>query len=351
MTRFGSCTNAWKKTALNWAWPILSLLSVACSLWLLQIKLEAEVSTDPVVKAMLDDGAFANDMIVISNAIVERLAQIPVEGYLLAGLATLVAYAALAWYDRIALIHIGRVAGISWCYVAASSFVAYALGHNVGASVVSSGMVRLRAYTAKGLTKSEVAALIAMCSFTFAYGTVLMLGLVFLVEPEVVSPLGDIVPSLAMPDFVVRLLGAGMVALCLLYVFGSLMRLRPLQIGRLRLEYPSFRVVGRQSMAAPLELIAASAIIYFALPQSGNPGYLIVLGAFLIAFSAGLISQVPGGIGVMEAVFLAVMPQMPSTAVVAALLVWRLLYLLVPLALSGPIILAFEHSQLRRPRT
>jgi len=348
MTTLGRTAQSLKKRFLNWAWPILSLASAACSIWLLQIKLEAEVAADPAVKAMLDDGALADDMKIISDAIVERLAQIPVEGWLLAGLATLVAYAALAWYDRIALTHIRRAAGISWLYVGASSFVAYALGHNIGASILSGGIVRLRAYTAKGLTKVEVTALIAMCSFTFAYGTVLMLGLVLLVEPEVVAPLGDIAPSLAMLEFPVRLLGGGLVALCLLYVLGSSMRFKPIQIGTLRLEYPSLRVVGRQSVAAPLELLAASAIIYFALPESGNPGYLIVLGAFLIAFSVGLLSQVPGGIGVMEAVFLAVMPQVSSTAVVAALLVWRLLYLLIPLALSGPIIVAFEHSQLHR---
>jgi hypothetical protein len=71
-----------------------------------------------------------------------------------------------------------------------------------------------------------------------------------------------------------------------------------------------------------------------------------VLGAFLLSFSAGLLSQVPGGVGVMEAVFLAVMPGIPATALFAALLVWRLLYLLVPLALSIPVILLFERSQL-----
>jgi len=109
-------------------------------------------------------------------------------------------------------------------------------------------------------------------------------------------------------------------------------------------------VVVRQLLAGPAELIAAAGIIYFALPSSGNPGFAIVLGAFLISFSAGLLSQVPGGIGVMEAVFLALMPDIPATSVFAALLVWRVLYLLIPLALSGPVIIAFEYSQFRRRR-
>ena len=85
---------------------------------------------------------------------------------------------------------------------------------------------------------------------------------------------------------------------------------------------------------------------YFALPAEGNPGAHVVLGAFLLSFSAGLLSQVPGGVGVMEAVFLAIMPGVPATAVFAALLVWRLLYLIIPLALSIPVIILFERSQL-----
>jgi glycosyltransferase 2 family protein len=320
---------------------------VVWSLWLLQAKLEAEVSTDPVVKAALDDGAFWHDMQVVSWAVGDRLMQIPLHGYLLAGLATLVAYAALAWYDRIALMHLGRHRQVSWAYVSLASFVAYALGHNLGASVLSGGLVRVRAYTAKGLAKAEVAGLVAMCSFTFVYGAVLLLGLILVFEPQIVAPLGGLLPIGALPDAAVQTLGAGLLVLCVLYVLGALLKFKPRRFGSWLWAYPTMAVVWRQLVAAPLELVAAAAIIYFALPQAGNPGFFIVLGAFLISFCAGLVSQVPGGMGVMEAVFLAVMPDMPGTSVVAALLVWRLLYLLIPLAMSGPIILAFEHSRFK----
>lgn len=333
--------------AKDLAWPLISLLSVGLSLWMLQVKLEAEVSTDPVIRAALAEGAFWSHMKVVSNAIFERLAEIPFKSYFLPVLATMVAYAALAWYDRISLSYLGRLTGISWRYIAASSFVAYALGHNIGASVVSGGAVRLRAYLAKGLTKAEVAVLITMTSFTFVFGTILLLGLLLLFLPQIVAPVSELIPLLRMPEGLVRAIGAAMLALCFTYVVGSLLRLKPLCIGKLRLVYPSSRIVGRQLLAAPLELMAAAAIVYFALPQEGNPGFLIVLGAFLLSFSAGLLSQVPGGIGVMEAVFLVLLPGVPSTSVMAALLVWRLLYLLVPLALSGPIVLSFEYVQLR----
>jgi uncharacterized membrane protein YbhN (UPF0104 family) len=107
-------------------------------------------------------------------------------------------------------------------------------------------------------------------------------------------------------------------------------------------------VVARQLIAAPLELIAAAGIIYFVLPETGHPGFIIVLGTFLLSFSAGLVSQTPGGIGVMEAVFLAMLTTVAPSDIVAALLIWRLMYLLIPLALSVPLVIAFERAQLRR---
>ena len=143
-----------------------------------------------------------------------------------------------------------------------------------------------------------------------------------------------------------RLVGVGLLAFCLVYTLGAWLKLRPLKIGNFKIVYPGLPIVARQYMAAPLELMGAAGIIYFALPSEGNPGFQIVLGAFLLSFSAGLLSQVPGGVGVMEAVFLAVMPGIPATAVVAALLVWRLFYLLLPLAMAIPVIILFERSQI-----
>jgi uncharacterized membrane protein YbhN (UPF0104 family) len=95
-----------------------------------------------------------------------------------------------------------------------------------------------------------------------------------------------------------------------------------------------------------MELIGAAGIIYFALPPDANVSFMVVAGAFLLSFSAGLLSQVPGGVGVMEAVFLAIMPDVAPTALFAALLVWRLFYLIIPLVISIPVIIMFERSQL-----
>ncbi len=334
------------KRYLDYVWPILGLVAVVMSVKLLYEKLKSEASSDLAVKALLETGDLWDHIKVIASVIGAKLAVIPPHAYLLAFASTLVAYAALAWYDRIALIHLGKQRGISFFYIAICSFVTYALSHNIGASVFSGGMVRLRAYSAKGLSAAEIAVLVALCSFTFAFGTLILLGLVLVFEPEIIRPLTTLSRHFAIGDSAARLVGVGLLAFCLVYTLGAWLKLRPLKIGNFKIVYPGLPIVARQYLAAPLELIGAAGIIYFALPAEGNPGFQIVLGAFLLSFSAGLLSQVPGGVGVMEAVFLAVMPGVPATAVFAALLVWRLFYLLLPLAMSIPVIILFERSQI-----
>ncbi|MBN8533795.1 MAG: UPF0104 family protein [Rhizobiales bacterium] len=327
-------------------WPLVGLIAVAWSLKVLYSKLRdeavkgAKASADAALEAKIDSAGLLDSLAIIASQLGAKLAAIPAQGYLLAGLSTLFAYWALAWYDRIALIHLNREKGISWLFITVCSFVTYAISHNIGGSVFSGGMVRYRAYTSKGLSAAEVAVLVALCSFTFAFGTIVLGGIVFLIEPHIVKPLAPI------SELVVMLIGAGMLAFCALYTVGSWLKFKPLEIRGFKLEYPGLHIVWRQWIAAPMELLGAAGIIYFALPEAGNPGFLIVLGAFLLSFAAGLLLQVPGGVGVMEIVFVKLMPGMDPAAVVAALLVWRLFYLLIPLAMSIPVVLFFEKSQM-----
>lgn len=336
------------KRIKDFFWPVVGLAAVIWSLDLLYKKLRLEAvqgartAANSALEARLDQAGFFESLAIIASQIGHKLAAIPAQGYMLAALSTLCAYWALAWYDRIALIHLNRQKGISWLFITTCSFVTYAISHNIGGSVFSGGMVRYRAYTSKGLNAAEVAVLVALCSFTFAFGTILLGGLVLTFEPFIVKPLAPISES------IVRIIGLGMIAFCLLYTIGSWLKFQPLVIRGFKLEYPGLNIVWRQWIAAPMELLGAAGIIYFALPEQGNPGFFIVLGAFLLSFSAGLLFQVPGGVGVMEAVFLKVMPGIPATEVFAALLVWRLFYLLIPLALSIPVVLLFERRQLTK---
>jgi uncharacterized membrane protein YbhN (UPF0104 family) len=311
------------KNAREFIWPLIGLTAVVVSGWLLYRELR---------------GLSLGDVWT-------SLTSIPPHRYALALASTLVAYAALAWYDRIALLHLG-VHHISWMFVSVTSFTTYALSHNIGASVFSGALVRYRAYTSKGLSAPQVAVLVALCSFTFGLGTVLLAGIVFTTNPDILERLEGRVPTWLVNPTTARVLGIALLGFVLLYVVGSILHLRPITIRKFTLAYPRPPVMVRQLIAAPLELLGAAGIIYFALPDATNPGFLIVLGAFLASFSAALVSHAPGGLGVLELVFVAMMPDVPKADVIAALLIFRLCYLLLPFAMSIVVVLMFERARL-----
>lgn len=302
-------------------WPAIGFGAVFFSAWLLYHELRG-LSLDELW-----------DSIVAISAL----------NWLLCIGATLLAYAALAGYDHLALLHLKK--RIDWFYITVTSFTTYALSHNIGASVLSGSLVRYRAYSAKGLSAAEVGVLVGFCSFTFALGITLLAGLVLVLVPELSERFVDELPMEASAATGVLLLGA-----VLLYVIGSALKLRPLRIGKLEIAYPGLPIVGRQLLIGPLEIIGAAAIIYFALPAAGNPGFLVVLGIFVISFSLALLSHAPGGLGVLEIAFITGLSEMDRADVLAALLVFRLLYLIIPFIIALLVVLGFERSQLASNR-
>ena len=301
-------------------WPTIGGLAVIFSLWLLYKELRG----------------------VSFREFASSLGDISPTGWLLSGLCTLAAYAALAGYDHIALLHLKR--RVPWLFITLASFTTYALSHNIGASVFSGAVVRYRAYTSQGLSGGEVGVLVALCSFTFALGTILLTGIVLVLEPRLGDRFLDLVP-----DHLTQGTGYILLGLVALYVIGSWLGLRPLKIGSFELTYPRLPIVARQLIIAPLELLAAAGILYFALPAEGNPGFLIVLGIFLVSFSIALLSHAPGGVGVLELVFIMGLPDMDPAAVLAALVVFLFFYLIIPFVIALGIILVYERRRLSEP--
>ena len=301
----------------KYVWPTMATLAVVFSGWLLYRELRGLSLAD----------------------LADSLAAIPARNWMLCGICTLAAYAALAAYDRIALMHLGRK--VSWLFIALCSFTTYALSHTIGASVFSGAVVRYRAYSSRGLTPQEIGVLVAFCSFTFALGVVLLTGLVLILEPEIIERIDEL-----LPEGLSITTGYLLLALVGFYLLGSWLGLKPLKLGSIRLHYPRLPIVARQLVIGPVELLAAAGIVYFALPEASNPGYFTVLGIFLISFSVALLSHAPGGVGVLEIVFIMALPDMDAADVLAALLVFRGFYLIVPFLIAVGILLVFERSQL-----
>lgn len=299
----------------DWIWTMIGLVAVVFSCYLLYREIRT-ISLDELT---------------------DSLHAIRAHNWLMAAGATLGAYVALAWYDRIAIAHLGKK--ISWWFITLCSFTTYALAHNIGASVFSGAVVRYRAYTSKGMGPHDIGVLIVFCSFTFALGTLLSGGVVLVSQPDLIKRVADVSPWLSV------LIGGLMLGFVALYVLGSWRQFKPWKWGKLHVEYPRLGIVAKQLLAGPLELVCAAAIIYFALPTESNPGYLVVLGVFLASFSLALLSHAPGGLGVLEVTFLAAMPELPTADVLAALIVFRGFYLLLPFALSLLVVLGFEWGQ------
>lgn len=309
---------------LEYFWPLLGLVAVVVSFYLLYKEFQGES---------------------VGVEVWANLKAISVSHYLFAALSTLVAYAALAWYDRIALLHLG-VKHINWLFISVCSFTTYALSHNIGASVFSGAMVRYRAYSTKGLTATQVAALVLLCSYTFGFGNILLGGLLLTYNPGLMQRLSGFLPDIFTNPHTALAVGLGCLAFVAVYIIGSLMKFRAFRFGRYEILYPRPGIMARQLFAAPLELLGAAGIIYFALPEQGNPGYLVVLGAFLLSFSAALVSHAPGGLGIFELLFINIMPDVPRLKVLAALLVWRLFYLIIPLLVALVVVALFERKKL-----
>ncbi|MDW6023155.1 lysylphosphatidylglycerol synthase domain-containing protein [Mesorhizobium sp. BAC0120] len=300
-------------------WPAIGVVAVVLSLWLLYREVRGISLSD----------------------VYDGLAAIPPHRYALSLLGAVVAYTAIAGYDHIALVHLGR--HVSLAFVSLCSFTTYALSHNLGGSVLSGAVIRYRAYATKGLSGPEIGILVAVCWFTFVLAMTFVGGLLLVFLPDFANRFSD-----SLPVSVSAATGIAGLVFVAVYVFGSALGLRPLSLGRVQLHYPRLSIVFAQLTVGPMEILGAAAILYFALPSEGNPGYLMVLGIFVVAFAIASISHAPGGLGVFEYVALAGLSDMNKVGVLAALVVFRLFYLIIPLIVAIMVVIGFERSQLNR---
>jgi phosphatidylglycerol lysyltransferase len=247
-------------------------------------------------------------------------------------------YLVLGGYDLLALRYVGRSLPVGRVLLA--SFVAYAIQYNVGFGMVSGGTIRYRFYSRWGITAGELSKIIVFYSVTFWVGLVVLGGGTLLVEP---------LPELhGLPGHeLARPLGAFLLLLVALYVAAVLRHRGPLRLGPLTVPLPSPRITGGQFLLSTADWVLASAVAWTLLPP-GRPSFPLFVGAFLAAQLAAMISHVPGGVGIFETmVVLLLKPVLPVGSVLPALVLFRLVYYVLPLALALVVLLADELGQRR----
>jgi phosphatidylglycerol lysyltransferase len=249
-------------------------------------------------------------------------------------------YLLLTLYDVLALRHVGRT--LPYGRVALASFTAYAFSHALGFASIIGPSIRYRVYTPLGLTAGEVAETSAFVIVTFTAGLVAVFPVIALLDPSSLETLGISRPAGLAIGTLGLLLMAGYVGL------GWWMD-RPIRLFGYPLNLPRPRTAVAQIALSVADLLLVAAVLYACLPHASAVGYPHVLAVYILAFVVGLISHVPGGLGVFDAVVLVgLSTRLPADQILAGLLTFRVVYQLVPLISAGALFGAVEVLAARR---
>ena len=268
------------------------------------------------------------------HAVLESLRATRPTALLLAFAATAVSYAALLGYDLSGLRYARARPPLPSVLLA--SFCGYAIGNAVGLGAFSGGAVRYRIYTAAGLTPGQIARVILFISAAIGIGLATIAGLGFVLCAHRVSRLLGASPE--------PLLAAAATLLSLAAVFLLLCatRRKPITIGAIAIEPPGPTLVLIQIALTTTDVLAAATVLWVLLPSTGI-GFIAFAAVYAAALGLGVLSHIPGGLGVFEvAILYAVGGKVPPSEVAAALVAYRAVYYLLPLLLSTVLLAAFE---------
>jgi len=241
---------------------------------------------------------------------------------------TIISYIVLTGYDVVSLRIIGR--SIGYGTAALASFTSYIFSHNFGFAALTGGAARLRIYGRRGLSFGEVAQIMTMTGVTFWMGVLLLIGIGLVALPGTLaigSWHASFCQQAAVGVLILAVLTGYLVLLhrragCAVRVFGWTLIL------------PSLSTAGVQFLLAAVDLIVVTAALFVLVPGLQMSAFPLMVIAYLIAFLSGLLAHAPGGVGVFEAVMLLTLPQVDRATLLAALLLFRFIYYLVPLTIG-----------------
>lgn len=219
--------------------------------------------------------------------------------------------------------------------VALASFIGYACSYNFGA-LLGGTTVRYRLYSMWGLSTVEILKLLVVLGVTFWVGFLALAGVVFLFQPLAIPP------ALHLPFSDARPIGVLLIGLVVAYLFLSAVRHKPIRVKQWEFSLPTPALSVSQIVVAASDLLVAAATLYVLLPPELSTSYLAFLGIYLLAILAVVFTHVPGGLGVFELVVLWCFSGTGSHLLVGSLLVFRLVYYLLPLLLAAILLVVVE---------
>ena len=266
--------------------------------------------------------------------ILEAILAIPLARLALGALFVAGSYVSLTLFDMLAIRYIG--AKLSYPRIALASFTALSIGHTLGLAAASSGAIRYRFYFRWDIGAGDIARIILFCAMTTTLGLNTLMGLALVLQANVAAKL----LGFSQPGAIA--LGAACLALNVLYVALAAVLRRPLAIKRWEIPIPPVKLAIAQISIGTINFCFVAAALYELLPAAAGVGYFAVATVYVIANAASIVSHVPGGLGVLEAVVIHVLP---DVSMIGALVVFRFIYFLLPFIIGVALFAACELRQ------
>src|SRR5580693_4415643 len=257
------------------------------------------------------------------------LTDIPLHHIVLAALCVVAAFCTLTFYDFFALRTIGKK-HVPYRIAALSSFTSYTIGHNIGATVFTGGAIRFRIYSDYGLSAIDVAKICFLSGLTFWLGNLFVLGFGMALHPWAASAMDLLPPAMN------RLIALGCLAGIAVYFFWLVMGENRRELGQngWKVVLPTARLTLLQVLIGVVDLGFCALAMYLLMPAQPGIDFISLAVVFILATLLGFASHAPGSLGVFDAAMLVALPQFGREQLLATLLVFRVLYFVIPFTLA-----------------
>ncbi|HUO01064.1 MAG TPA: YbhN family protein [Bradyrhizobium sp.] len=266
---------------------------------------------------------------VDAGVILTALADTKPHNVALAALCVVGSFCTLTFYDFFALRTIGKK-HVPYRIAAMSAFTSYTIGHNIGATVFTGGAIRFRIYSDFGLSAIDVAKVCFLSGLTFWLGNLLVLGVGLAWHPSAAGAMD------LLPEPINRLIALGCLAGIAAYFVWLVMGKERRELGQngWKVVLPSARLTLVQMLIGVVDLGFCALAMYLLMPQQPYVDFMSLAVVFILATLLGFASHAPGSLGVFDAAMLVALPQFSREEVVATLVVFRILYFMIPFGIA-----------------